>query len=149
MRRKLIFDMKAIRRVIVLGIIIGAASLGRQAQACGIGFQLYLPFFSFGLGLGVPSAFTYAYAQPACAYAYGAPVAYDPPQPMAPAMQPAFEAPPVMWTPSTPGVGHWVSDPQPYRYVASTAAKPRRQAPIVMETKTLGDVPVYVIEAGR
>jgi hypothetical protein len=140
--------MRAIRRVFVLSIIIGAATLGRQAQACGLGFQLYLPFFSFGFGLGVP-AYTCAYTQPVCAYSYGAPEAYDPPQSMAPAMQPAFEAPPVVWTPSTPGVGHWVPDPQPYRYVPAMSAKPRRQAPIVMETKTLGDVPVYVIEPGR
>jgi hypothetical protein len=147
MRRKLTFGMKAIRRIIVLGIMIGAATLGRQAQACGIGFQLYLPFFSFGFGLGVPSAFTCAYTQPACAYSYGAPVAYDPPQSMAPVMQPAFEAPPMTWTPSTPGVGHWVPDPQPYRYVPAMAAKPRPQARTVMVTKTFGDVPVYVVQA--
>jgi hypothetical protein len=138
--------MKLIRRLLVAGAVIGVAVQVQRAEACGLGFQLYLPFFSFGFGLGVPTAYAYPCAQPACYYSYGAPVAYDPPPQMPPDVQPAFEAPPAVWTPSTPGPGHWVPDPQPYRYIPVVTVRPKLAAQTVTLTKTLGDVPLYIVQ---
>jgi hypothetical protein len=138
--------MKLIRRLLLVGAVVGVTIFGQRAEGCGLGFQLYLPFFSFGFGLGVPTAYTYPCVQPACYYPCGAPVASDSAPQMPPPMQPVFETLPARWTPGTPGPGHWVPDPQPYRYLPAAPAKPKPQAQTVTLTKTLGDVPLYVVQ---
>ena len=149
--------MKRIGLVLSIGLSLCAGSLNVQAHGCG-----FWPFWGFGLGLGVGAALSWpayscAYAYPAYTYgyppyAYAPPAyAYDPPVAQAPVRTPPPPAPqpppPPVWNPSTPGAGHWVPDPTPYRYVPSSAAGAAATSPpeTVTVTRSVGGVPVYTV----
>jgi hypothetical protein len=109
--------------------------------------------FSLGLGLGGLGCGCYcgpgypaygcAYSQPAYGYGYGAP-AYGYP---ANYIAPPAPAPSYDWVPSTPGAGHWVPEPAPYRYTPACALPRLRQA--VTVTRSPDGIPVYSISYVR
>jgi hypothetical protein len=156
--------MKTIR--FVLGIAAGLVfnTIAVQAQPCGIHFGFNLPFISFGigLGLGVPGAPCSwrdcgGYGYPYSAYAYAPPV-YPWNQPTAyipPVAADASPAPTVAqtstWVPASPGVGHWLRDPEPYSYQPTVIAKDAPVSPPVVTekkivaTKSPEGVPLYIV----
>src|SRR5208337_1611455 len=118
--------MKTMRRFVMVGAVLAGTLLGTRAEACGLGFQLYLPFFSIGFGLGVPwtCAGSPCYSCASCL----------PPPPAPVNDAPVEMPPPARWIPSTPGAGHWLPEPNPYHYFGGPAAAPS-SAPRVTVTK--------------
>jgi hypothetical protein len=144
--------MKTIHQLLSIALIAGATAAGFQARAGGIGVHLCLPFFSFGIGLGVGGiceAPVYACAAPAYSYAPPAFCGYDCPPSAGdpPARVVSIAAPPAVWVPKTPGVGHWVPDPEPYHY--SPAPTLEKKAAAVTVSRSAGGVPVYIIQQQR
>jgi len=151
--------MKTNRFVLCVVLTLSAATASFKARACGFGFHVGLPCVSlgvgFGLGLGCSypvyecgygwPAYTYTYAEPAYAFSPTADPAPAASASVAPVSQPSG------WVPATPGVGHWVPDPTPYRYTPGPEAKQTSVAtPPVVETvamtSSLGGVPVYRVQ---
>ena len=150
--------MKTKRVVLGIAVAFFSSTGAFQAQACGIHFGFSLPFISFGigLGLGAPCAWpasgyphpAYTYAPPS--YAWNQPANYIPP--VAEASPAPAVAQTTPWVPATPGVGHWVPDPEPYSYrpIAAAAQKAPASTPVVTEktasaTRSPDGVPVYIV----
>jgi hypothetical protein len=151
--------MKRLRLALSMALMFGASVV--NAPACGWGLHVGLslpPLFSFGIGFGLGNGCgayscgypyyrypAYAYAAPVYAYSYNSIPAQAPASAAAPL--PAPPAPEVSWTPSTPGAGKWVPDPEPYRYTpAETVVKQESPAPPVQTYKvfrTIEGVRVY------
>jgi hypothetical protein len=147
--------MKTVRLVCCVALALGAGAASFEARACGVGFHIGIgvPCLSFGVGVGLGCGFYgcsawdcgyYGYRYPA--YGWNPAPAYvaDPP----PAPAPAPPAP--SWVPRAPGAGHWVPEPQPYRYTPETVAAKKPAAPPAAQTVTVtrmpGGVPVYHVE---
>jgi len=152
------------RTVFSLGVALTLLVSPVSVKAHGgcYGFWPFWPLaFGTGIALGTAAYYDshcyprYVYASPPCSY-YGYSVAspiYAPPA-QAPVVNsmPALPAPPPVsdWVPSSPGAGHWVPEPHPYRYVPG---KPERRPaaagtpplPTISVTSSLGNVPVYTI----
>jgi hypothetical protein len=151
--------MKTNRFVLCVALTLSATTASFQARACGFGFHVGLPCISLGVGLGLGLGCSYpvyecgygwpayTYAQPT--YTYGPAADYPSPAATAPAAPVVSQ--PSAWAPTTPGVGHWVPDPAPYRYTPAPAARrTSAAAPPAAETVTvtssLGGVPVYRVQ---
>lgn len=138
--------MKKIRRLAGIAVVVAVAILGQRAQACGLGFQLYLPFFTIGFGFGLPVACAYSCAQPAYYYSPGVPAASASPASEPVPSEPPVVTAPALWTPQTPGAGHWVPDPEPYRYFPANF---RTRVQTVAHMHMVAGVPVYSMETPR
>jgi hypothetical protein len=157
--------MKRILVVTSMALTLCAGTLNASANGC-----CFWPFWAFGLGLGLAAAassaatsptyaypvYSYPYALPAYSYYSPRPV-YTYPAPAAPAQTAAAAATPEpehqvqSWVPSSPGVGKWVPDPQPYRYLQSSETQPVKAVnqlyPMTVSTvSSPGGVPVHVIQ---
>jgi len=151
------------RTALILGIALTLSSSTGNLRAHG-GCYGFWPFWPLALGAGIAIASaasahstpTYVYVPPAYPYGYGYPQPhYSSPQPTQP--PPAAAAPAIesielasRWVPSSPGVGHWVPDPEPYNYAAGVqtkviASRAQPLKPLVIVNRTRGDVPVYVV----
>jgi hypothetical protein len=150
--------MKPNRFVLCVALVLSAATSSFQARACGFGFHVGLPCVSLGVGLGLGLGCSYpvyecGYGWPAYAYAqptYAYPAA-DYPSPAAIAPAAPVVSQPAAWVPGTPGVGHWVPDPTPYRYTPALGAKQTSAASAppaetVAVTSSLGGMPVYRVQ---
>ena len=151
------------RTAIILGIALTLCSGTGNLRAHG-GCYGFWPFWPLVLGAGIAiasvasahnSAPTYVYAAPAYPYGYTQPLySHNTSSAQTPAAANAPVAPPSneisSWVPSSPGTGHWVRDPTPYRYdpgvrdnPSIVAAEPT--APIVTVNRSVGNVPVYTV----
>ncbi|HWX21242.1 MAG TPA: hypothetical protein VN578_15185 [Candidatus Binatia bacterium] len=124
--------MKKLSVILTVALTLCTGSVSVRAHGCWGGRGCW-PFWSFGIGLGVGTAvgcswaaprypaYGYAYVYPPAAYTYVPPAAAYPAPASAYVQQPLSAPPPMtalasVWVPSTPGVGRWVPDPNPYRY---------------------------------
>ncbi|HTL58167.1 MAG TPA: hypothetical protein VL361_20940 [Candidatus Limnocylindrales bacterium] len=150
------------RIALILGIALTLSSSTGNVRAHG-GCYGFWPLWPLALGAGIAiasaasahSSPTYVYAPPAYPYGYYPQPHYSNPQPSqsapataVPAVQTFEQA--VYWVPSSPGVGHWVRDPEPYNYepgvqtkVLATGVAP--VPPIVLVTRSPSNVPIYVV----
>jgi len=152
--------MKKIALTLCFALVLGSNAMA-HGHWCGWGFW---PRLSIGFGLGAVfgislrcgpdywsdsrcPVYTCPYSQPACDYA--TPV-YDPPPPAPAAFTPDKAPSPADWVPSTPGAGHWVPDPAPYRYTPPAAVRRTAGArPVPRQTVTVTrsreGIPIYSI----
>ncbi len=164
--------MKRIALISSVVLAICASPVGALANGCGTGFSFgFWPFFGFGIGFGLGAScgypaygcYSYPYSYPAYAYSppsytyspvYNTYTTSAPSQAPAPAPAPQVQQPDSQSSAplfSSPGVGHWVPDPQPYSYTpqAVLVKTPPATAPPPGTTVNLavstGGVPVYAI----
>lgn len=149
--------MKTLPVILSTALFLGAGPLPTKASGCyynGCNSEAIWPFVTFGVGLGLGVLFSHAsepYPSFSTEYVYAPPVA-APPQSI-----PAETPPPPPkpeWIPISPGPGHWVPDPQPYRYepTKTAAASPKPPAskppqavkPVVTVSKRPDGVPIYI-----
>ena len=152
--------MKKTRLIFGMALALGMAAMSFPARA-GWDFRVGFPVIPFGVGFGAGFAwaypyYSYGYPAPAYSYYYAPPANYFPeanylpPAGYVPSAAVVADAPMVSgassWVPCMPGAGHWVPDPQPYRY--TSAAPVQTVAPsgqcVLLTTSTYG-VPLSVI----
>jgi hypothetical protein len=133
---------------IVLGLGMGSMSARAHGGYCyGPGFWPLIPL-AFGIGAALScAANSQSYTYPT--YGYNLPVVSNPPAETSYAA-PAPQNP--LWIPSTPGAGHWVPEPTPYRYIpaertnmVSKARAIGATTQTITITHSAGNVPVYVV----
>ena len=145
--------MKSFRLLLGVALTLVMGTISSQAHGCGYCFPW--PLLTFGLGVGLGAAVSSPhYVYPTSTYVPAAyvppPVSYAPPATASPAPVAQTAPPPApLWVPSTPGAGHWVQDPAPYRYepavTARTVTPPPPRPHQVTVTDGPGSVRVYVV----
>jgi len=138
-----------------IALTLSASSMNVRAHGGGCYGPCFWPFLPlvFGLGAAVASAAStpsygyhvYVHAPPA--YTYSASAVSAPTRETTPTIE---AAQPLVWIPSTPGVGHWVPDATPYNAQVAPApgaqkAKSANAAQVVTFTHSAGNVPVVVV----
>src|SRR5262245_26569460 len=108
--------MKKILLILSIAFSLCSSPVNASASGCGFHFWIGIPFL-FGIGFGAPCGYPYTCGYPV----YSHPTHTDSPSQAhvapieATAQSPASQIG-QLWTPSTPGAGAWISDPQPYFY---------------------------------